>query len=52
MTKADLRMYLHLVAAVQSKVDIRGKRIDSFHQFYRLAFIKKEEGKEVSDGNG
>ncbi len=31
-------MYLHMVAAAQSKVDIRGKKIETFHQFYRLSF--------------
>jgi hypothetical protein len=31
-------MYLHMVAAAQAKVDIRGKKLESFHQFYRLAF--------------
>lgn len=48
-------MYLHLVAAAQAKVDIRGKKLESFHQFYRLAFKEskpKEDGKAVPDVKG
>jgi hypothetical protein len=40
------------VAAAQAKVDIRGKKLESFRQFYRLNFNKsriKEEGKPVPD---
>lgn len=55
MSKEQLKMYLHLVAAAQAKVDIRGKKLESFHQFYRLTFKEsksKEEGKAVSDTKG
>jgi hypothetical protein len=31
-------MYLHLVAAAQAKINIRGKKLESFQQFYKLAF--------------
>ena len=41
-------MYLLMVAAAQARIDIRGKKIESFSQFYRLAFYEskpKDEGK-------
>jgi tRNA G10 N-methylase Trm11 len=55
ITKEQLKMYLHMVAAAQTKVDIRGKKIESFHHFYRLAFKEnksKEEGKPTPDAKG
>lgn len=38
ITKDELKAYLHMIAAAQSKVDIRGKRLESFDRFYRLTF--------------
>lgn len=46
-------MYLHLVAAAQSKIDVRGKNIESFHQNFRLTFIEnkgREEGRSGEEG--
>ena len=43
-----LKMYLHMVAAAQARIDIRGKKMESFNQFYRLTFYEskpKDEGK-------
>lgn len=45
ITKEELKMYLHMVAAAQSKIDVRGKNIESFHQNFRLTF-KESKGKE------
>lgn len=40
-------MCLHLVAAAQSKIDVRGKNIDSFHQNFRLTFIENKGREEA-----
>lgn len=45
ITKEELKMYLHLVAAAQSKINVKGKNIEDFHQSFRLAF-KESKGKE------
>ena len=47
-------MYFHMVAAAQARIDIRGKKIESFSQFYRLVFKEskpKDEGKASDDKN-
>jgi hypothetical protein len=41
-----LKSYLHLVAAAQADVDIRGKDLDSFNSFFRLNF-EKSKSKEL-----
>lgn len=38
ITKEELRSYMHLIAAAQADVDIRGKNLDSFKGFYKLNF--------------
>lgn len=50
INKEELKMYLHLVAAAQSKIDVRGKNVESFGQSFRLAF-KESKGKEEGKGN-
>ena len=43
LTVDSLKAYLHMVAAAHANVDIKGRKIESFSQFYRLAFYSSKK---------